>query len=259
MFRTNRLKHRLRSGQAGAAAWLFAGSPAVAEILGASGFDALIIDQEHSPHGVENTIDQMRSIASAGQSTLLVRVGNIHAHTLKVVLDSGAEGIMVPNVESADEARALLAACRFAPRGSRGAHFTVSRAAGWGSESMDYYSRYDQEMLVVAMIESARGLANAPDILAVDGIDMLFLGPLDLTISLGCMGDYADTRFDAAVAEVAAVARKLGKWAGCTALPPYSAQRLVAMGYSLVTVGSDVTFLQQSAAAGLRSATAARK
>lgn len=251
MFRTNRLKQRLQSGTACTGAWLFSGSAAVAEILAGSGFDALIIDQEHSPHGVETTIDQMRAIASAGGSTMLVRVGNIHSHTLKVVLDSGAEGLMVPNVESADEARGLISACRFPPLGSRGAHFTVSRAAGWGSESADYASRYHSEMLVIAMIESARGLANAADILAVDGIDMLFLGPLDLTASLGCSGEYGDARFAAAVECVAAAARELGKWAGCTVLPQYSAQRLMGMGYRMVTIGSDVTFIQQGARGSL--------
>jgi 2-keto-3-deoxy-L-rhamnonate aldolase RhmA len=138
-----------------------------------------------------------------------------------VVLDSGAAGLVVPNVESAEEARGLITACRFPPLGSRGAHFTVSRAAGWGLESADYFSRYHSEMVVFEMIESAHGLANAADILAVDGIDMLFLGPLDLTASLGCVGEYADQRFAAALEEVASVARKLGKWAGCTGLPQY--------------------------------------
>jgi len=247
MFRTNRLKRDLRSGKPCTGAWLFCGSPVVGEILGGQGFDALIIDQEHSPQGVETTIETLRAIECAGQTTVLVRIGNSRADTLKVVLDSGAEGIVVPNVESAEEARELIMGCRFPPAGRRGAHFTVSRAARWGTSGTQYLAHHEEELLVVAMIESARGLAAAADILAVDGIDMLFVGPLDLTASFNCMGDYADSRIVAAIEEIPTIAAKLGKWAGCTVLGNLTARRLNEVGYGFVTVGSDVTFLQQAA------------
>ena len=116
MFRRNHLKSALLKGARCTGAWLFSGSPAAGEILGLQGFDGLIIDQEHSPHGPESTIAQMRSIAAAGPATILVRVPDGEARTIKLALDSGAKGILVPGVESADEARAIVAACRYPPR-----------------------------------------------------------------------------------------------------------------------------------------------
>jgi 4-hydroxy-2-oxoheptanedioate aldolase len=235
-------------------AWLFSGSIAAGEILGGQGFDALAIDQEHSPHGLESTIAQMRAIAAAGPATILVRVPDVEIRTIKLALDSGAEGIVVPCVESADEARAIVAACHYPPSGRRGAHYTVSRAADWGRSSSEYLRKYAAELLIIAMIESERGLRAAPDIAGVDGIDMLFLGSLDLSASFGCIGDFADPRVVAAVDKVAGACAGCGKWAGSTAFPGFTAPQLFARGYGFVTTGSDVTFLRAGAAASLREA-----
>ncbi|HEX5458502.1 MAG TPA: aldolase/citrate lyase family protein [Steroidobacteraceae bacterium] len=252
MFRRNHLKSALLAGVRCTGAWLFSGSPAAGEILGTQGFDALVIDQEHTAHGPETTIAQMRAVAAAGPATMLVRVPDGESRTIKLALDSGAEGIFVPTVESAEEARAIVAACRYPPDGRRGAHHTVARAADWGRNSVEYLRHYSAELLIIAMIESERGLNAAADIAAVDGIDMLFLGPLDLSASLGCMGDFADPRITDAADQIARACAHRGKSAGSTAFPGFSAPRLFALGHGFVTLGSDVTFLHAGAAASLR-------
>ena len=254
MFRRNRLKSALTAGTRCTGAWLFSGSPAAGEILGLQGFDALVIDQEHTPNGPETTIAQMRAIEAAGPTTVLVRVPDGESRTIKMALDSGAEGIVVPTVESAEEARAIVAACRYPPDGRRGAHHTIARAADWGRSSLEYLRRYRAELLIIAMIESERGLNAAADIAGVEGIDMLFLGPLDLSASLGCMGDFADARIAGAVAHIANACARRGKWAGSTVFPGFSAPHLHELGHGFVTMGSDVTFLQAGAAASLRDA-----
>ena len=252
MFRRNRLKSALLTGTRCTGAWLFSGSPAAGEILGLQGFDALVIDQEHSPHGPETTIAQMRAIAAAGPATILVRVPDGESRTIKLALDSGAEGVLVPTVESAAEARAIVAACRYPPDGRRGAHHTIGRAADWGRSAVEYLRRYPAELLIVAMIESERGLNAAADIAGIEGVDMLFLGPLDLSASFGCMGDFADARITGAVDHIARACGRHGKCAGAAAFPGFSAPRLFELGHGFVTVGSDVTFLQAGAAASLR-------
>jgi 2-keto-3-deoxy-L-rhamnonate aldolase RhmA len=193
----------------------------------------------------------MRAIAAAGSSTILVRVADIRAESLKLALDSGAEGIVAPKVDSVEEARTLVSACRYPPAGMRGAHYTVSRAARWGRSAGDYLERYARELLVIAMIESEAGLRAAADIAAVDGIDMMFVGPLDLTASFGCLGDFADPRVIDAIDALPERVTRCGKWAGSTTLPGFSAPELFARGYRFVTTGSDVTFLQAGASASL--------
>lgn len=256
MFRENRLKRALATKRDCLGAWLFSGEPSVAEILALERFDALIIDQEHSPSGIESTIAQMRAIAAAGDSTVLVRIPDIQPHFVKLALDAGAEGILAPKVDSAAQARALVEACRYPPFGSRGAHYTVSRAARWGDASVEYFNRYRSELLIVAMIEGEAGLLAAEEIAAVEGIDMLFLGPLDLTADMGCIGDFNDPRLRAALHALGPKVRASGKWLGSTTWPGVGMTELKAAGCSFVTVGSDVGFLRSGVRAAVAAATA---
>ena len=131
----DRLHGALEAGRACRGAWLFLGSPEAAEVLGHAGFDAMIVDHEHSPGGFETAVQQMRAIRAAGDATILARVGGPDPGSIGRLLDCGAQGLLMPNVESAEQARAFVAACRYPPRGRRGAHCTVSRAAAWGYRS----------------------------------------------------------------------------------------------------------------------------
>lgn len=243
----NRLLDRLEAGARCRGAWLFLGSPDAAELLGHAGFDALVIDHEHSPGGIETAVHQMRAIRAAGDATILARVGSNDAAAIKRLLDCGAEGLLLPNVESADEARAFVAACRYPPKGRRGAHFTVSRAAGWGFRSEECYR--DSEALVLgAMIESLEGVRRIPEIARVEGLAMLFIGPLDLSGSIGKMGRWDDPEVKSLLSEAEAATLACGLALGGALVPGDNALAAFGRGYRFVTVGSDVGMLRQAAA-----------
>lgn len=252
MFRRNRLKTRLNQGKSSTGCWLFLGSPAATEVLAHVGFDALIIDHEHSPGGLETAVHQLRA-AGGSDATVLARLADNNASEIKRLLDAGVEGVIAANVESAEEVERLVQAAYYPPRGRRGAHFTVSRAAGWGASSQAYFDNIQDEILVVAMIESARGVAALPEICQVPGLDMLFIGPLDLSASIGETGRYDAPAFQALLAQAEQTILASGVRLGGTELPGSAAAALFARGYSFVTVGSDVGFLRQSACAAAAS------
>src|SRR5690349_15484932 len=183
----HRFLERLEAGARCRGAWLFLGSPDAAEVLGHAGFDALIIDHEHSPGGIETAVHQMRAIRAAGDAAILARLGGNDDAAIKRLLDCGAEGLLLPNVESAAQARDFVAACHYPPRGRRGTHLSVSRAAAWGFES-EAYLRDSGKLFLAAMIESAAGVRAIPEISRVDGLTMLFIGPGDLAGSIDRMG-----------------------------------------------------------------------
>lgn len=252
MLRPNRLLAKLRAGENCRGAWLFLGSPDVSEVLGLAGFDALLIDHEHTPGGIETAVRQMRAIQAAGPSTILARVGANDPAAIKLLLDAGVEGLLLPNVESADEARRFVAACRYPPAGTRGAHFTVSRAAHWGTRGADYYREIESQLLLVAMIESEKGVRAIPELAAVEGLDMLFIGPLDLSASVGMMGLLNDPAFTVLLREAETATVANGLLLGGAAVPGDTAAICFRRGYRFLTVGNDVSMLTSAAAASLR-------
>lgn len=247
----SRLAKRLAAGEAATGAWLFMGSPDATEILAGAGFDALIIDHEHSPGGLDTAVHQMRAIRAAGDATILVRMGGPDADAIKRILDCGAEGLLLPTVESAEQARDFVAACRYPPRGRRGAHFTVSRAARWGAAGDAYYRDAESSLFLAAMIESEAGVRAIPAMARVDGLSMFFLGPLDLTGSIGRMGEWKHPESIALLEEAERAVRASGVALGGALVPGDSARAAIARGYRFVTVGSDVTMLRQGASACL--------
>ncbi|MFT3816467.1 MAG: aldolase/citrate lyase family protein [Rubrivivax sp.] len=228
-------------------AWLFLGSPDAAELLGHAGFDAIVIDHEHSPGGIETAVHQMRAVRAAGDATVLARVGSNDAAAIQRLLDCGAEGLLLPNVESAEAARAFVAACRYPPKGRRGAHFTVSRAAGWGFRSAECY-RDAEAIFLAAMIESLEGVRAIPEIARVEGLSMLFIGPLDLTGSIGRMGRWNDPEVESLLRDAEAAVLASGLALGGALVPGDTARAAFARGHRFVTVGSDAGMLRQAAA-----------
>lgn len=248
-----RLAARIVAGEPCTGAWLFLGSPDAAEVLGHAGFDALIIDHEHSPGGIETAVHQMRAIRAAGDATILARVGSNDAAVIKRLLDCGAEGLLLPNVESAEEARAFVDACHYPPRGRRGTHLSVSRAAGWGFRSDEYY-RDSGRLFLAAMIESVAGVRAIAEISRVPGLTMLFIGPGDLAASVDRMGRYGDDEVVALMREAEAATLAGGLLLGGALVPGDSARDAFARGYRLATVGNDVGMLRQAAMAAVREA-----
>lgn len=248
MAHRKRLLERLEAGRPCRGAWLFLGSPDAAEVLGHAGFDALIIDHEHSPGGIETAVHQMRAIRAAGDATILARIGSNDVAVIKRLLDCGAEGLLLPNVESAEEARAFVAACHYPPRGRRGTHLSVSRAAGWGFESEAYY-RDSGRLFLAAMIETAAGVRAIPEISRVPGLTMLFIGPGDLAASVDRMGRYEDPDVLALMHEAESATLAGGLLLGGALVPGDSARAAFGRGYRFATVGNDVSMLRQAASA----------
>lgn len=248
------LAARLRAGTNATGAFLFTGSPDNAEILGGAGFDALVIDHEHTPGSIETAVHQMRAIRAAGDSTILLRLAGLDADRIKLALDCGAEGLLLPNVESAEAAAEFVAACRYPPRGRRGAHFTVSRAARWGAAGEAYHRDFERDLLLVAMIESELGVREIPRMAQVDGLAMLFLGPLDLSGSIGRMGEWQHAAVVALMEEAERAVKASGLALGGALVPGDTAGRAFARGYRFVTLGSDVGLLRQAASRALTGA-----
>ena len=248
-----RLLDRLEAGAHCRGAWLFLGSPDAAELLGHAGFDALIIDHEHSPGGIETAVHQMRAIRAAGDATILARLGSNDPAAIKRLLDCGAEGLLLPNVESADDARAFVAACHYPPRGRRGTHLSVSRATGWGFE-VEAYFRDSGRFFLAAMIESEAGVRAIPEISLVEGLTMLFIGPGDLAAGIDRMGRYDDPGVVALMREAEKATRAGGRLLGGALVPGDSARDAFGRGYHFATVGSDVGMLREAAVALAREA-----
>jgi len=246
MFRANRLKARLKAGEPSLGCWLFLPGADHAEVLAQAGFDALIVDHEHTPGDLRHLVAQLRAI-QAYPTTALVRVAQNDPVAIKQVLDAGVEGVIVPLVETAEDARRAVAACRYPPAGMRGSAQAVARAADYGRRK-DYAGRAAEELVIVVQVETVAAVANLPDILAVDGLDAVFIGPGDLAASLGRPGAAAD---DPEVADlIGEIERQvLGHGvalAGITA-QAREARRMIERGYGLVTPATDVWLVRDGA------------
>lgn len=243
--RVNRLKQRMTRGQRASGCWLFSGSTPSAEILAHCGFDALIVDHEHSPGGLETMIEQLRAIEST-QATSLIRLGELTDRQVKLALDSGVQGLLVANVETAAQIRELRAAANYPPEGRRGAHFTVSRATRWGLAAEGYHRTAREEILLIAMIESADGVAAIPEMAEEGGVDMFFIGPLDLSASISATGDYRDPAFLELLGEAERRIIESGAWLGGSTMPGHDLPALFQRGYRFGSFTSDVAILRDN-------------
>ena len=246
-------KKRLLTGERLAGTFLNLGSPMVVEIAGCAGFDWLLIDQEHGVGG-EDTLFQQLQAASTTRAFPIVRVAANEPVRFKRALDFGAGGIMVPWVNSASEAQAAVAAMRYPPRGVRGV-MKFTRACEFGTGFADYYAHGHERLVLMAQIETTSSLTNVEEIAAVDGVDVLFIGPMDLTTSLGIQEQFDHPQYLAAVKRITAAARKAGKVTGILLLNPALLPMCREYGITMVALGSDGGHVN----AGLRGSAAAIK
>ena len=247
----------MRGGQAVCGYWTELFSPAATEIMAAAGYDCTMIDLEHGAADLADAVAVMRALGGSG-CTPLVRVPDNDAAWIKRVLDAGAEGVMVPAVNSREAAEAVVAACHYAPRGIRGMAAPIVRAAGYGVDWQGYVRDITENVLVICQVETREAVENADEIAAVEGLDMIFIGPFDLSGSLGHLGepDHPDVR--AAITRVEAAAKGSGCLLGGIPTPERTPKDLYADGYDLVLADIDLVFLRegaQSGAAALRQAT----
>jgi 4-hydroxy-2-oxoheptanedioate aldolase len=237
----NRLRGILESGRTAVGLACHTGDPHVAETLAVAGFDYLYLDQQHSADGLASPVEMLRATARTG-TTALVRVAANDPVLIGRALDAGAEGVIVPNVESAEDAQRAAAAAHYPPAGMRSWGPTRS-AYGLGSDP----ATVNSQVLCLVMIETAEGVVRAKEITAVGGVHGVYVGPGDLAVSLGLdpVNGPRDERHRAAVAEIVAACAGTGIAAGITGDPVTE----VARGFRMVTAGSDVGFLSAGLAA----------
>jgi len=227
--------------------WVCSGSPLLAEVAAGSGLDWLLIDMEHSANTLESVLVQLQAVA-AYPITPLVRVPSNDIVSIKQVLDLGAQNLIVPMVSSAEEARAAVAATRYPPAGVRGVGSALSRSARWNRVD-GYLQDADAHISLTVQIETAAGVEAAAEIAAVDGVDAVFVGPSDLSASLGLLGQQTHPEVVAAVETVFAAVRAAGTPVGVNAFDPAAADAYLAAGADFVAVGADVALLARASEA----------
>lgn len=243
---TNRFATRLAAGPTPPlGTWLMAASPATAEAMGHVGFDFLVVDMEHVPIDFGDLAHILRAVGCTGAAPV-VRLPWNDQVTIKRVLDAGAETIMLPFVESVEEARAAVASTKYPPRGVRGVA-AVHRASRYG-RAADYLARANDETFVVVQLETPRAIERLPEIAAVDGVDAVFVGPGDLSAAMGKTGRIGDPEVQALIERAARSATALGKPIGIVGPNPDMVARFLDWGYSFAAVASDVAMMTGRAA-----------
>lgn len=227
--------------------WVCTGSPLVAEICAGAGLDWLLIDGEHSPIGLETTSALLQAVAPY-PVTPVVRAPSDDAVVLKQLLDLGVQNLLVPMVDTAEQAAAVVRAVRYPPRGIRGVGSALSRGARWNRVE-GYMADADQHVSLFVQVESVTGVENAAAIAAVDGVDGVFVGPSDLAASMGVLGQQTHLDVTAAVRATFEAVRGAGKPVGVNAFDPAVARSYLEAGASFVLVGADVALLARGSEA----------
>ncbi len=248
MIRDNPLKPRLARGDPVLGCWLLMVAPIAAEIVGLAGYDFVMIDHEHGPGSFTDAISLMQAVAASGASPLM-RVPWNDAVYVKRALDAGVEGLMFPSIGSAEEARSAVAACRYPPAGIRGAAYGSVRASGYGLAGTRYRDTAADNLLIICQIETLAGLAAIPEIARVPGVDVLFIGPYDLSGSIGKLGRFDDPEVRELIDRAEHAIRTSGVCYGSVPSPVRTVAQLLAADCRLVIAGSDTGFVRRGAVA----------
>lgn len=242
----NHIKRKLQAGGKVVGAWAQIASPISAEILAEAGFDVVMIDLEHGPGDILTLVAQIQ--AMKGTPALpFVRAPWNDFVALKRILDAGVYGVLVPYVNTKAEAEAAVRGCKYPPEGFRGIAGSP-RAPGYGQNAMAYLKRANDEVLVMTAVETPEAVANLDEILTVPGLDGIFIGPMDLSTSMGHFADPSQPEVQAAIATVEAKVLGAGKFLATVAGTWAQAQTLYARGYGLLLVLADGTALAGLAA-----------
>ncbi len=239
----HKFRERLKSGELLAGTMISLSSPEVAELLAGVGFDWLFIDAEHSPL---DPAQIQRIMQGAGRDMpCLVRLPSSDEVPIKKALDSGAAGIIVPQINSAQAAQDVVRMAKYGPQGQRGVG--VSRAHGYGLGFQEYVSRANQEVVVVVQAEHIEAVDHIDEILAVPGIDAVLVGPYDLSASLGKLGQVDDPEVRAAIDRVTRACLATGVRLGIFGMTAGAVQPYIDAGYTLIVAGIDTVLLGQAA------------
>jgi 4-hydroxy-2-oxoheptanedioate aldolase len=243
----NSFKAALKARQPQIGLWLALADSYAAELSAGAGFDWLLIDGEHAPNDIRSILAQLQAIAPHPVAAV-VRPPIGETHLLKQLLDIGAQTILVPMIETADEARAMVAAARYPPHGVRGVGSGLARASAF-SRIPDYLRTADREVCLLLQVESRQALDNLSEILAVDGVDGVFVGPADLAAALGHLGDPGHIEVQRVVEDVLTRITRAGRAAGILTADETLAERYLKLGATFVAVGTDVVLLSRATSA----------
>lgn len=239
----NTFKQRLKAGEAQIGLWLGLADPYCAELAANAGFDWLLIDGEHAPNDLRGLLGQLQAVAPyASQPIIRPVIGD--TALIKQLLDIGAQTLLVPMVESAEQARELVRAIHYPPSGVRGVGSALARASRWNSIP-GYLDQADEQMCLLVQIENLEGLARLDEIVAVEGVDGVFIGPADLSAAMGHRGNPGHPDVQAAIEDAIVRIQKAGKAAGILSADQALARRYIELGARFVAVGVDTTVLMR--------------
>jgi 4-hydroxy-2-oxoheptanedioate aldolase len=239
------LKERLIAGDVVIGPFCKIPSPTLIEIFGHAGFDLVVIDMEHGPMNVQTAEDLVRACQLLSV-TSVIRVSSNSPDQIQRALDIGAGGVQIPQINSAQEAENAVLAAKFAPEGARGVCPFV-RAANYSAiNKRDYFTRSNSDNLVILHIEGSDGLENLPEIVMVKGVDIIFLGPYDLSQSLGIPGQVDDPIVTEKMKEAISICLRAGVNVGTFAEDVFTAQKWAKLGVKYINLGTDSSIIYQS-------------
>jgi 2-keto-3-deoxy-L-rhamnonate aldolase RhmA len=233
----NELKRRLKEGEQLYGTWITVESPMMTEMMSSLGFDYFVVDTEHAPLDILMAQTLMQAMRPDTKTTPIVRVWWNDLVAIKRALDIGAYGILIPWVNNKEEAELAVKATRYAPKGLRGCGPRRARMF-----DPDYYETADKEIMVVVQIETKEAVTNIEDICSVDGVDVAYIGPADLSASYGYLGNQSHPEVQKAIDIVFDACRSAGIGAGIHEASGSTIQERMKKGYNLVTLGNDLIY-----------------
>ena len=256
MIKTNVLKNKIKNGELTIGSWISLGSPGVAEILSGAGFDWLVVDLEHTTISIERAGELIRVIELSGVPSLVRLTGN-NQDQIKRVMDAGAYGIIVPMVNTKNDAESAVAATRYSPIGNRGVG--LARAQGYGTlfdNHLLWQSDINSGPIVVVQIEHIDVVKNLYEILTVPGIDAFIVGPYDLSCSMGIPGEFNHPEFKKIMKKIIKVGNDIGAISGMHIVEPDTEElnNAINAGYRFIAYSVDMRMLDVSARAGVKEA-----
>ena len=241
----NKFKKRLLAGEVQIGCWLATGDDYVAEVMGTAGFDWLVVDGEHAPNDIRSLRAQLTALA-ASDSHPVLRVPIGDTRIIKQVLDIGAQTVLVPMVETAEQAAELVRDCHYAPGGRRGVGAALARASGFNAIP-DYVGTANDQICLLVQVESVEGMKQIGEIASVDGVDGVFIGPADLATDMGFAGNADAPEVREVIREGLAKIAAAGKAPGILAMKDEVARRYLDEGARFLAVGADIMLLATAA------------
>lgn len=240
----NSFKTALNEGRQQIGLWLSMASPYSAEMCATAGFDWLLIDGEHAPSELQTTLSQLQAVAPYAAHPI-VRVVQGEPSRIKQLLDIGVQTLLIPMVETAEQAKAMVSATRYPPQGIRGVGSAVARASRWNARP-DYVHQANEEVCLLVQVETVKALENLESICAVDGVHGVFIGPADLAASMGHLGNPGHPDVQAAIEKAIEMIKSSGKSVGTLTGDVAQAKRYLELGAQFVAVGIELSLMMQA-------------